>query len=122
MKRILLVDDDALVRGYFRTLLRDAGYEVTEAADGAAAVKAFRESPADLIVMDIFMPKMSGLDAIAEMDPRASGVPVIALSGAGSGTGADPLHLASTLGAARTFHKPFKYEEFLAAVKELVGE
>ena len=120
-KRILLVDDDALARGYFRTLLLGEGYEVVEAADGREAVRLFKEAKVDCIVMDIFMPKMSGLDAILEMDPRSTGTPVIALSGGGGGTGADPLELARTLGASRTFSKPFEYAGFLAAVKELTG-
>jgi DNA-binding response OmpR family regulator len=119
-KRILLVDDDALARGYFRTLLLGAGYEVLEAADGKDAVRQSRTGHPDLIVMDIYMPKMNGLDAILEMDPKSSGIPVIALSGGGAGSGSDPLELARTLGAARTFSKPFEYGEFLAAVKELV--
>jgi DNA-binding response OmpR family regulator len=120
-KRVLIVDDDNLARGYFRTLLTDAGYEVVEALDGREAVRLYREKAVDLIVMDIFMPRMSGLDAILEIDPKAKGTPIIALSGGGAGTGSDPLELARSLGAARTFHKPFKYAEFLAAVEELVG-
>jgi len=122
MKRILLVEDDDLARGYFRTLLEGEGYEVVEARNGRDGVRLFRESPCDLIVMDIFMPRKSGLDALVELDPNASGIPVIAISGAGGGTGADPLHLAETLGAARTFRKPFETAAFLAGVKELIGD
>jgi DNA-binding response OmpR family regulator len=120
-KKVLLVDDDALARGYFRTLLQGEGYGVVECGDGKEAVRLFKAGGIDIIVMDIYMPKMTGLDAILEMDPRASGTPVIALSGGGVGTGSDPLELALSAGAARTFHKPFNYEEFLAAVKELTG-
>lgn len=120
-KRVLVVDDDAMARGYIRTLLGQEGYEVIEAGDGKEAVRLFRAGKVDLIVMDIFMPKMSGLDAILELDPKSSGVPVIALSGGGGGTGASPLDLAQSLGAARTFSKPFDYKEFLAAVADLTG-
>ncbi len=120
-KTILLVDDDDLARGYFRTLLQGAGYGVVEAADGREGVRLFKAGGIDLIVMDIYMPKMTGLDAILEMDPKSSGVPVIALSGGGAGTGSDPLELARSAGAARTFQKPFKYPEFLEAVKELTS-
>jgi len=122
MKRILLVDDDSMARNYFKTLLVGAGYEVTEAADGKQAVSLYKQKRPDLIVTDIYMPKMSGLDALLEMDPRSDGVPVIALSGGGVGTGTDPLRLAETLGAVRTFQKPFPYEEFLAAVKKALGD
>jgi DNA-binding response OmpR family regulator len=121
MKRILLVDDDALARGYFKTLLTDAGYEVVEAEDGQKAVEIHEKGDVDLIVMDIFLPKVSGLDAIMELDPGSTGTPIIAISGGGAGTGADPLELAKTLGAAKTFRKPFEYKEFLGAVKELLA-
>ena len=121
-KRILLVDDDLMARGFFRTLLVSAGYDVVEAGDGAAAVRLFRQGGIDLIATDIYMPKMNGLDAILEMDPKAQGIPVIALSGGGhDGSGSDPLDLAASLGVARTFHKPFDYQQFLAAVKELLA-
>lgn len=121
MKKVLLVDDDDLVRGYFKTLLAQEGYEVLEAGDGQEAVRRCREGKPDLIVMDIFMPKMSGLDAILELDPKKSGIPVIALSGGGAGTGTSPLEMAKSLGAAHTFAKPIDYEEFLRVVKELSG-
>ena len=121
-KRILLVDDDSMARNYFRTLLVGAGYEVDEAVDGKEAVARYRASRPDLIVTDIYMPKMSGLDALLEMDPRSDGVPVIALSGGGVGSGTDALRLAETLGAVRTFQKPFPYEEFLASVKKALGD
>ncbi len=119
-KKVLLVDDDKMARGFFRTLLAGEGYEVLEAGDGAEAVRLFRQGGVDLLVTDIFMPKMNGLDAILEMDPRSHGIPVIALSGGHDGAGADPLALAESLGATRTFHKPFDYKEFLAAVRALL--
>ena len=53
-KRILLVDDDVMARGFFRTLLVNAGYEVIEAEDGAAAVRLYRLGGVDLIATDIF--------------------------------------------------------------------
>jgi two-component system chemotaxis response regulator CheY len=120
-KRVLLVDDDVMARGFFRTLLVNAGYDVVEAEDGAAAVRLFRQGGVDLIATDIYMPKMNGLDAILEMDPKSKGIPVIALSGGHDGSGADPLELAASLGVARTFHKPFDYQLFLDAVKELLA-
>ena len=85
-------------------------------------MRLFRQGGVDIIVTDIFMPKMNGLDAIVEMDPRAQGVPVIALSGGGQdGSGSDPLELAESLGVARTFHKPFDYRLFVQVVGELVS-
>jgi two-component system chemotaxis response regulator CheY len=121
-KKVLLVDDDALARGFFRTLLTAEGYTVLEAGDGTEAVRLFRQGGVDLLVTDIYMPRMNGLDAIVEMDPKAQGVPVIALSGGRTGSGSDPLDLAESLGVSRTFHKPLDYKAFMAAVKELIAE
>ena len=115
---VLLVDDDPMARGFFRTLLAAEGYAVVEAGDRAEAVRIFRQGGIDLLVTDIYMPKMNGLDAILEMDPKAQGIPVIALSGGHAGSGSDPLELAESLGVARTFHKPFDHRLFLAAVKD----
>ena len=120
MGRILLVEDDDLARGYFRRLLEGAGHSVVEAADGGRAVRTFREGGIDLVVTDIFLPVMSGLDALVEMDPKSAGVPVIALPGGGQGTGAYPLELARSLGASAVFLKPFDVPAFLAAVGELL--
>jgi DNA-binding response OmpR family regulator len=122
MKRILVIDDDAMARSIFRSLLEEEGYGVSEAADGATGLRMFREGGWDLVVLDIFMPGLSGLDALQDMDPERSGVPVVVISGAGSATGADPLHLAMTLGASRSFSKDFEHGDFLAAVRELTAK
>lgn len=121
-KKVLLVDDDALARGFFRTLLTAEGYTVLEAGDGAEAVRLFKQGGVDLLVTDIYMPRMNGLDAIIEMDPKARGIPVIALSGGRSGSGCDPLELADSLGVSCTFHKPLDYKAFMVSVKELLAE
>lgn len=65
--RILIVDDEADIRRVLRLLLENKGYEVLEAANGQIAVHLVRESGADLIVMDIMMPYMSGIDAAAKI-------------------------------------------------------
>lgn len=121
MKRILVIDDDALARSIYRGLLEEAGYAVSDASDGAAGLAMFRSGGWALVVLDLFMPGLDGLDALEEMDPERSGVPVIVISGGGTKTGADPLHLAMTLGASRSFPKSFEYDEFLDAVRELTG-
>ena len=65
--RILIVDDEADIRRVLRLLLENKGYEVLEATNGQIAVHLVRESGADLIVMDIMMPYMSGIDAAAKI-------------------------------------------------------
>jgi CheY-like chemotaxis protein len=121
VKDILVIDDDATARDIVRALLEPMGYRVTTAADGREGLRLFRGHPYDLVVLDLFMPGMDGLDALEAIDPEASGVPVVAISGGGRETGTDPLVLAATLGAARTFTKDFDFEEFVRAVDELTG-
>jgi DNA-binding response OmpR family regulator len=120
-KRILAIDDDPLARDIYEKILVDAGYDVVVAADGKAGVAAFKAGRFDCVILDIYMPGMSGLDVLEALDPDSTKVPVIAVSGGGGGSGAHPLELASTLGAARSFGKDFDHEEFLKAVKELTG-
>lgn len=71
---ILIADDQPKVRSMLRTLLADAGTEFAEATDGRDAVEKFRQGPWDLVLMDVRMPVMDGIDAtriILSEDPRA---------------------------------------------------
>ncbi|MFD1827425.1 response regulator transcription factor [Mumia zhuanghuii] len=82
MIRVALVDDDALVRAGLRLILGGAAdlEVVTEAGDGAAALQALREHPADVVLMDIRMPRMDGLTATAELQRAADPPYVIVLT------------------------------------------
>lgn len=119
LRRILLVEDDAEVRGYFGTVLRGAGYAVDEAEDGIDAVERFRANRPDCVLLDICLPRMNGLDALISIDPRRSGVPVIAMSGIPFTSGSEPYLLAKALGAARFLPKPFPGSELLAVLREV---
>lgn len=78
--KVLIVDDSEMVRNFHSYILRDAGFEVRTAADGAEALEIFLQEPFDLIITDINMPRMDGLTFIRrvrEVDPR---VPIIIIS------------------------------------------
>lgn len=119
--RILLVEDDEDVREYFGTVLRGAGYAVDEAEDGVDAVERFRERKPDCILLDICLPRMNGLDALIAIDPRRSGVPVVAMSGIPFTSESEPYLLARALGAVRFLPKPFQGAELLAVLREVSG-
>ncbi|HEU4393969.1 MAG TPA: response regulator [Planctomycetota bacterium] len=119
-KRVLAIDDDGLARDIYRSILEEQGFEVVAAADGRSGIDLFRKQKFDCVILDIYMPGMSGLDVIEELDPDTSKVPIIAVSG-GSGKGDPPLHLASTLGAVRSFRKDFEHADLVKAVQELTG-
>ncbi|MGG5257543.1 response regulator [Phycicoccus avicenniae] len=79
--RVLLADDHALVRGGLRRILEGAGLEVVaEASDGVAAVEAARRLPFDVAVLDVSMPRMTGLQAAREITRRVPGASVLMLS------------------------------------------
>jgi CheY-like chemotaxis protein len=82
MKRILIADDRAPSRELIREILELAGYEVSEAADGAEALEMARQLGPDLILLDIEMPALNGFGVIGLLreDPRFAATPVVALT------------------------------------------
>jgi CheY-like chemotaxis protein len=86
MPRILVVDDEAVQRLLLRRIFERAGHDVTEAIDGTAALAA----PPDLVVTDITMPVMDGLELIRRLrdDPATAHIPILAVSGDTHGAGA----------------------------------
>ena len=121
MARILVIDDDDSLSTLLRRVLESDGYEVLEASNGNIALEMQRESPAELIITDIFMPEKEGTEFIMDMSVEFPKVKVIAMSGGGNVDDVDFLNLAENLGALKTFQKPFKQADILAAVKELLG-
>ncbi|GAA0495737.1 hypothetical protein Ade02nite_18220 [Paractinoplanes deccanensis] len=83
MAKVLVVDDEPDLRFLHRRILSRAGHEVIEAGDGVAALEAVRSSPPDLVVTDVMMPVMDGIEFIRELraDPATAAIPVLAVSG-----------------------------------------
>jgi CheY-like chemotaxis protein len=121
-KRILVIDDEEAVRLIVREMLILEGYEVEIAANGKVGLQLFRSDPTDLIITDIFMPEMEGLETIRELHREYPGVKIIAMSGGGESGMLSFLSYAKRFGALRTLRKPFSREELLANVQELLAE
>src|SRR2546423_7440776 len=121
MARILVVDDDALLRGAIRVVLESAGYEVIEAADGDAGLRLHREQGADLVLVDLFMPGRDGLEVIQAVRAEVPDAKIIAMSG-GSNLKLDLLDAAAAFGASRTLWKPFAPSVLLSTVREQFAE
>ena len=117
MTRILVMDDDQIFRSALRVILEGAGYEVADAADGAAGVRLYLQLGADLVLVDIFMPEMDGLQVIRALRTQVPRPHVVAMSGGGTAGQDDILAIAATLGAARTLRKPFTPRELLDAIR-----
>ena len=120
MPRILIIDDEEDFRKLLRAILEQAGFEVLEAPDAPSGFALFQENLVDLLVVDLVMPKVSGVDFIHRLRFRFPDAKIIALSGGGPMGDFDLLAAARVLGAHRAFLKPFKQTELIAAIKELV--
>jgi CheY-like chemotaxis protein len=118
--RILVIDDQVFVRDVLRRLLESAGHRVLLARDGEEGLRLFREQPADLVLCDLLLPGMGGLDIIQELKGGWPHVPVVALSGGSFDGEWDVLPAAEALGAAATLSKPFTVEALLALVERLL--
>jgi CheY-like chemotaxis protein len=112
--RILVVDDEPDQRFLLRRILQRARHEVSEANDGAAALQAVQESAPDLIVTDVMMPVMTGVELIRRLreDPATAHIPILAASG-------DTL-LAGAADAV--LPKPYDLHDLLAVVEALLKE
>jgi len=121
MARILVIDDEDQIRVMLRQVLEDAGYEVDDAPNGVEGIKRYHQNPADLIITDMIMPKKEGMETILDLRHEYPTVKVIAISGGGR-IGPEPyLEIAEGLGAIRVFTKPFRIEDLLTAVRNLIG-
>lgn len=121
MVRILLVDDDDALRAVLRRALERAGYMVFEAFDGRAALRVIAEGPVALVITDLVMPDMEGLELIRSLRCSHPTLPVIVISGGTRPGMEDYLPVAKLLGVASILTKPFELPQFIDAVRTLVG-
>lgn len=121
MKRILVIDDSPDQREVLCAVLSNAGYAVEEAADGKDGLQKQREQRSDLAIVDIFMPEMDGFETMTALRESYPTLPLLAVSGGGSLKAFKWMDVAYRLGADRALEKPFKTDELLASVQELVG-
>ena len=118
-KLILLVDDDVTVLAPLFMLLEQAGHRVILAAGGHEAAKALTKSRFDVIVTDIFMPGVDGLEVIRLARAADARVRIVAMSGYDRHSGFHTLAVATYLGANETLQKPIEPAQLLSAVAGL---
>lgn len=114
--RVLVADDNTDMREYLTRILTGAGYDVTSVTDGMEALQTVRRDPPDLVVSDVMMPRLDGLQLVATLrgDPRTASVPVVLLSArAGQEASIEGLQA----GADDYLVKPFAAAELLARVR-----
>ena len=114
--KVLVIEDEASIREFEVTYLRDAGYEIIEAADGQTGVELFEEHKPDLAIVDINLPKMNGLD-VCKAIRAASTVPILIVTAMGSDE--DEVKGLS-MGADDYIKKPFNPNVLVARVQALL--
>jgi DNA-binding NtrC family response regulator len=117
--RILIVDDEQWIREVFRDFcgFTDA-FEVDLAADGQEALVKLKENDYDLVTLDLIMPEMSGLDALAEIKKASPRVPVMVITGNATDK---VVNQAGVMGACRVMYKPIQLENFIAEVSSALS-
>ena len=116
MARVLVVEDDVTVREVVVSYLRAAGHDVAEAADGVAGLELMARSPADLVVLDLMMPGIDGLEVCRRLR-RAGDVPVVMLTALGS---EQDRVVGLELGADDYVTKPFSPRELVLRVDSVL--
>lgn len=114
---ILLVDDEEFLRRMLARVLDGAGFDVLEAENGEAALRTahLADGALGLVVTDIHMPVMNGIEFARQFRPRHPAVPVLFITGRDPGGTDDPAYFDGHL-----LQKPFRSEAFLAAISELL--
>ena len=117
--RVLIVDDEAVIRKSLRLILTKAGYEVVEAEDGEKGVAAIKKSDrdarlVDVIICDLYMPKMNGTEAIAYFHSQFPSVPMIVLTGTPDLLNAKKLKTEQ--GVEDYLVKPVQSKQLMAAI------
>jgi CheY-like chemotaxis protein len=122
MSRILVVDDEPSVLKAYGKILRKAGHEVLEAANGREALDVVQRDSVDLIVIDVFMPDVDGVEFTIRLKNETPDSKIIVVSGGGTIGKDDALELASRIGADRTLGKPFSADELIGAASEVLAQ
>ena len=118
-QRVLVVDDDLMIRGLVKAILQDAGYEIVLAEDGKIAVDLLDREPQPLdyclVVLDVVMPGMNGLDVLTrlKLHPHTSDLPVLMLTGEDK---AEDIMAGYSVGADYYITKPFTRQQLLYGV------
>lgn len=119
--RILLVDDDPAISALLRIHFEADGFNVEVADNGMAAMVLLNSKPFDLLITDLFMPDMDGLELIRGLRRKHSDIKIIVMSGGGSSLSPEAfLEIARLLDVARTFEKPYECRDLVQAAKDIL--
>jgi two-component system, OmpR family, alkaline phosphatase synthesis response regulator PhoP len=119
-KKILVVEDEPMVRGALKLRLEKNNYEIIEAEDGNAGLNAARSEKPDLIILDVMLPKMDGYQVarLLKFDEKFKHIPIVMLTARSQQADRDT---GQAVGADAYLTKPFKSEELFEVVSRLIS-
>ena len=123
MTKILVIDDDIRIRRLMNRILSAAGHSIIEANDGREGINLARSDQPGLIITDILMPGMEGMETLLEIRKIMPQTKVLVVSGSAGGADAQVnyLSMAEKLGADAVLAKPFLPNELIEVVNKLIG-
>jgi CheY-like chemotaxis protein len=121
MAPILVIEDDPSVRRTLVQLLMNCGYEVADAANGRLGLERMSQRPADVVITDLIMPEMEGIETIRRLNQDYPRAKIIAISGGGRNSADCYLQIAQKIGVKKVLTKPFAPWELLECIRMLMG-
>ncbi|EGB15361.1 response regulator receiver protein [Pseudodesulfovibrio mercurii] len=122
MKTILVVDDAPMIRELLKSVLEAEGFNVIEAADGEEAIRICHDTPIDLSIIDIFLPKKGGLQVMGELIKADSAHKFIAISGGEAFNPEAIVELAKVYDVVDTFTKPIDTRRLVQVVRDALTD
>ncbi|MFO7850340.1 MAG: response regulator [Spirochaetia bacterium] len=122
MARVLVVDDDEQVRKLLTAELQENDLEVVTTDGGRKAIELYKQRQFDVVILDIIMPDMEGVEAIRALKKIDPSVKVIAISGGGKLSGDHYLSMIKTFRPHYTFPKPVDIDEVITAIRRLLPD
>jgi DNA-binding response OmpR family regulator len=119
LPRLLLIDDEPMLRELLAIALARAGHTVVQAGDGRQGARLFRREPCDVVITDLVMPDGEGIETIVALHREWPALPIIAMSG-GAVRSALYLTMAAKLGARHTLSKPFAPSALVDLIAQLL--
>ena len=125
VKHVIVIDDDKAVGGAIKLWLEIEGAAVTFVDDGTAGIEAIKSGDFDLVLIDLFMPGINGIEAIKTVHEIKPTLPIIAMSGLicdqAAAAPSDIVEQATRSGAAKAIHKPFRPRDLMQAIEGCLG-
>lgn len=122
MAHILIIDDDLQFRQMLATMLQADNHRISQSGDGEEGLRQVVQSSPDLIITDILMPKLDGIEFVMELRRRGVSIPVIAMSGGRRSITAEfNLDSAALMGVCDTLPKPFSRDDLRCAINKVLA-